>query len=375
LKLFFGKDEILKKVNTLDLLTTLVKRKFIATFLIISFIGLSIPVSNFAFAANDVPDWIKSNAKWWVEGLITEGEYMRALQYLIDEGILQISTTKIPQIDGVIEDYYDPAPKDDNRAQSFIVRFSGGELEYTREITTFTNFIPGDKAHFLKTFEDIGFSSFFILESNPSRDKLEFYDMISRYYNPGKEPELFDVKIDVLSGNNIPIITVQYAKCKVTEQYQYLQDLIIVYQFSGLQEEEIRDRTVFYCSGLNILVNESNNKQEPELTKPAYDDRVTSYVVHFFGGDFETVYSQGTFFNFSPSEIIYKTPFDIISSASNVVGSKPQFYLESLPSLEKKQLYKVYASYVNPGKKPELFNVSICRFCKFRFLFIVGFIN
>ncbi len=103
------------------------KRKFIATFLIVSFIGLSISVSNFAFAANDVPDWIKNNAKWWVEGLITEGEYMRALQYLIDEGILQISTTKIPQIDGVIEDYYDPAPKDDNRAQSFIVRFSGGE--------------------------------------------------------------------------------------------------------------------------------------------------------------------------------------------------------------------------------------------------------
>ncbi len=278
------------------------KRKFIATFLIVFFIGLSIPVSNFAFAVNDVPDWIKNNAKWWAEGKITGQEYMTALQYLIDEGILQISTTEIPLLDGVTQDYNDPAPKDDNRAQSFIVRFSGGELEYTREITTFTNFIPGDKAHFLKTFEDFGFSTFFILESNPSRDKLGFYDMISRYYNPGKEPELFDVKIDVLSGNNIPIITVQYAKCKVTEQYQYLQDLIIVYQFSGLQEEEIRDRTVFYCSGLNILVNESNNKQEPELTKPAYDDRVTSYVVHFLGVTLRQYILKGILLLFHPQK-------------------------------------------------------------------------
>ena len=337
-------------------------KKTYSVILLTCLIAICASVTNLPSASSqtsEVPDWIKNNAKWWAEGLITEREYMIALQYLADEGILQISTAEIVQFDGEIKDLYDPAPKDDNRAQSYIVRFSGGELEYAREVTTFTNFIPGDKAHFLKTYEDFGLTAFFILESNPSRDKLGFYEMISRYYNPGKEPELFDVKIDVLSGNNIPIVTAQYAKCRITEHYQYLQDLIIVYQFSGLQEEEIRDRTVFYCSGFNVLVNESNNNQEPELTKPAYDDRVTSYVVHFFGGDFETVYSQGTFITFSPSEAVYKTPYDVISSASNTVGTKPQFYLESLPSQEKKQLYKVYASYVNLGKKPELFNVSI----------------
>ena len=44
--------------------------------------------ADYAFAANDVPDWIKNNAMWWAEGKITEEEYMTALQYLADEGIL-----------------------------------------------------------------------------------------------------------------------------------------------------------------------------------------------------------------------------------------------------------------------------------------------
>ena len=38
----------------------------------------------------DIPDWIKENARWWADGLISDKDYINALQYLISEGILKI---------------------------------------------------------------------------------------------------------------------------------------------------------------------------------------------------------------------------------------------------------------------------------------------
>jgi len=35
-----------------------------------------------------IPDWIKQNAKWWSEGKITDGEYLEAIRYLINQKII-----------------------------------------------------------------------------------------------------------------------------------------------------------------------------------------------------------------------------------------------------------------------------------------------
>ena len=35
-----------------------------------------------------IPDWIKQNAKWWADGLISDDDYIAALQFLIKEGII-----------------------------------------------------------------------------------------------------------------------------------------------------------------------------------------------------------------------------------------------------------------------------------------------
>jgi len=43
-----------------------------------------------AVDASSIPDWVKNNAKWWVEGSITEADYISSLQYLINQGILSI---------------------------------------------------------------------------------------------------------------------------------------------------------------------------------------------------------------------------------------------------------------------------------------------
>jgi len=38
----------------------------------------------------DVPDWIKNNARWWNDGLITDEVYLKGIDYLLDIGILQV---------------------------------------------------------------------------------------------------------------------------------------------------------------------------------------------------------------------------------------------------------------------------------------------
>ena len=38
----------------------------------------------------EIPQWIRDNAKWWAEGLITDQDYVSGLQYLISQGILKV---------------------------------------------------------------------------------------------------------------------------------------------------------------------------------------------------------------------------------------------------------------------------------------------
>ena len=38
----------------------------------------------------EIPQWIRDNAKWWSEGLITDDDYIGGLQYLISQGILKV---------------------------------------------------------------------------------------------------------------------------------------------------------------------------------------------------------------------------------------------------------------------------------------------
>jgi len=41
----------------------------------------------------NVPEWIRNNAKWWVEGTIGDSDFTSGIQYLIKEGIIKIPET------------------------------------------------------------------------------------------------------------------------------------------------------------------------------------------------------------------------------------------------------------------------------------------
>ena len=256
-----------------------------------------------------------------------------------------------------------PLPDDASRAQYYLVTISGGDLVEPIIFQTFSKVEPGDKPHYISSFHELGLDTFFSLESVPSSDKTEFYNLVAKTINPGKSPELFDVDIDVLSGDNSIIITVHYQKCKITNYAPYSQEFVLFYQYSDSINEEIRDRAVLYCSGLNLEAHPNENQKiisskfQPVI--PSTEDSVQGYVVHFFGPDFDGLYTVDTFSDFSPSVNLIETPFDVITIPGNPIGEKPQFFLESLPSKDKENLYRYFSKWVNPGQQPEPVNVSI----------------
>jgi hypothetical protein len=46
-----------------------------------------------ASAQNQIPSWIKSNAGWWADGTISDGEFLSGIEFLIKDGIITVSPT------------------------------------------------------------------------------------------------------------------------------------------------------------------------------------------------------------------------------------------------------------------------------------------
>ena len=72
------------------------------------------------------------------------------------------------------------------------------------------------------------------------------------YVNPGIVPNLFDVKVEILNGNGDTLQTWKYAKCQITNYEPYLDENGLTYKLHLKWQPEIKDRTTFGCSGLNL---------------------------------------------------------------------------------------------------------------------------
>ncbi|NCF22863.1 MAG: hypothetical protein GWP65_07975 [Nitrosopumilaceae archaeon] len=40
--------------------------------------------------SKEIPSWIKNNADWWAQGLITDGDFVKGIQYLVEQGIIEV---------------------------------------------------------------------------------------------------------------------------------------------------------------------------------------------------------------------------------------------------------------------------------------------
>ena len=54
---------------------------------------LLIPLSISAQSQYDIPSWVKTNAVWWGEGQISDSEFISSLQFLINSGILKVTSS------------------------------------------------------------------------------------------------------------------------------------------------------------------------------------------------------------------------------------------------------------------------------------------
>ena len=50
----------------------------------------NLPPSASGVAETKVPDWIKNNAKWWADGQITDQDFVKGIQYLVENGIIKV---------------------------------------------------------------------------------------------------------------------------------------------------------------------------------------------------------------------------------------------------------------------------------------------
>jgi len=51
-------------------------------------IGIPVPESKSA-GSQEIPSWVKNNAGWWADGLISEGDFVRGIEFLISQGIIR----------------------------------------------------------------------------------------------------------------------------------------------------------------------------------------------------------------------------------------------------------------------------------------------
>ncbi len=336
--------------------------------------------------SSGVPDWVKNNAQWWAEGKISEKEYLAAIKFLVDNQIIHIETVQryakslgAEEHDRLLEVAREQGyvSQSDNYIDAIKVRFSSGDLTEEISLDTFARFNSGKDKTYLTSLRDSGYASYFLLESLPSKDKADFYKLISMYINPGKKPQPFDVSISGIMNDGTPLLTTNYKKCQAVEYSIYTQDLAVSYQYSNELKEEIRDHVKFSCGGPSVgeitstfpvtefIPEESLENNSPKGTGGGYyiipneNDRAMSYVVHFFNGELDEIRSFDTFKVFSPSINKRESAHVTITEPANPFDSSPQFYLESLPTKDKKGFYDFLSRYINPGKIPEQFNVSV----------------
>jgi len=330
---------------------------------IIFIIGIFPILPSASAQSSDVPDWVKNNAKWWAEGKISEQEFINSIQFLIEQGIINVGLSTIFQP----HPFTSNIPQDDDRVQWYVVKLSGGDLRDTHTFYTVGKFEPGEDPLFLKSLRLKGFTTYFLLESLPNKELTKVYEIVSHVINPGRVPQLFDVTIISFTGDGTPVVSSKYNKCNILEYTPYLQDFVFVYQLKEEFESEIRDRVVFKCGGLKIEINP--NTPDIDSSKlgmiPNEASRGEKFVVHFFNGDISEVFSK-TFTKFAPPLQTIGTPYGTIdtpyvtiSSPGNLISSSPQFFLQDLPGIDKQDYYKFISRFINSVRTPELFDVSV----------------
>lgn len=201
-------------------------------------------------SASSVPEWVKNNAKWWADGTIGEADYIASLQYLITQGIITIPITEVTAATSPVSDA--------DRAQSLVVRISGGPIKEEVSFMTFSSFTTvssRDVTLIDSSVYKFGEKPQFMISGLPSKDKTLLYEAIDKeFFAKTSSPTVsrFDVNIDILAGDGSLIQTWIYKKCLITAYGTFFQDVTNFYPFSGQEGGDFREKIFFECAGVRL---------------------------------------------------------------------------------------------------------------------------
>ncbi len=202
-----------------------------------------------------IPQWIRSNAKWWSAGNITDAEYVKGLQYLITQGIIQLPSQIPNPIPTTTVTATNSNLSPNTMAQSIVVHFSTATNTVT--YNTFSKigmFGMTEVGPAAPTTDSSGPPQFY-LESIPTKDKQSYYNFVNQYVNiasSNSDYPLFNVSIDLLAGDGSIVETIHYTQCKFQSYIPYVNDFKDTYRFSGQDSSEIRDISTFSCAKIAL---------------------------------------------------------------------------------------------------------------------------
>lgn len=254
----------------------------------------------------------------------------------------------------------------------------------------------------------------------------DFYDFVGKYVNTGKDPENFDFRYDVVTGDGTILFSGQYSECKITDFATFYNDQIFYVKFVPSLQPEIRSQGIIDCIGMDLIVSPLTDptfdttgnlkKLSPSTQRlidipneqtvcndgksvmirppkdiavciknehlslfedkgwliskfssdhvysqnliqpiPTFDERAISFSITFEGTDISPAQISNTFSKFVPANDESR----FLSPTNPLDDDTKQFYLESLPSKDKSWYYELLSQYINPGKTPEPFNISV----------------
>ena len=230
--------------------------------IIISFSLVATAFTITAYAATPaIPQWIKNNAKWWSEGTITDADFLKGIQYLIQQGIIQVPiSTPVAQVTAT-----NGNPGDNDRVMSIVVHFknignvpSSMNQEFTinsfQRIYEFGQTSTGYSN--VGTTKTVTQTPEFQLYDLPSKDKAQFYQLVNvaiGQSNVGTESKAtFDVLIDLFTGDGTLLHTLDYTKCNIDTYFVTTNGDKTDYRMASEDQAEHREATNFICQGYHL---------------------------------------------------------------------------------------------------------------------------
>ena len=113
---------------------------FVAVFVAISL--AAVPLAQNAEAESLIPDWIKNNAGWWAEGSIDDETFVQGIEFLVESGIINVSSESKPIDVDTITIGFIPVEKADeltSKAQA-LEEFLENKIDVDIEIVVPTNY-------------------------------------------------------------------------------------------------------------------------------------------------------------------------------------------------------------------------------------------